>query len=444
MNECTTAVEAPAHELTAGLLGLEQARWDELAAHLPLDLAASAKASGAWVRRRGIQRAVDLLRLVFAYAVCDWSLRLVGAWLVTLGLADLSDVAIFKRLQHCQRWLGELVTAVLAQRQVWLAPRPGVRLRLVDASQVTDRRHAKWYVHACFDLGSACLAGVAVTDHHSGESLARFPGQAGEIVLADRGYAQPKGLGASLAQQAQLVVRCHWQNLTLEDAAGQRLDGLAWLKTCADTTFRQPAERAVWLTTPQGRFALRLVVAALPPAAAERARRRVREAAWKKGRTPSQDNLFAAGFILVLTNLPVAAWSAAQVLDLYRFRWQVELLFKRYKSIVQLDHLRAHDPALVQTYLLAKLLAALLLDTLLPGNAALLAEWGSACERPLSLWRLAQWGWAQLLRCVQGTITWAQLLAALPHLQRFLCDSPRRRPQQLATARAWLARLSAC
>lgn len=443
MNECTTAAEAPAHALSEGLLGLEQASWDELAHRLPLDLATSAQTSGALVRRRGIQRAVDLLRLVFAYAVCDWSLRLVGAWLVTLGLADLSAVAIFKRLQHCQRWLGELVAAVLAQRQLRLEPRAGVRLRLVDATQVTDAHHQRWYVHACFDLGTACLAGVAVTDHHSSESLARFPGQAGEILLADRGYAQPQGLGTALGQGTSLVVRCHWQNLTLEDAAGQRLDVLAWLRACTASSFDQPAERAVWLPTPQGRFALRLLVAALPPAAAERARRRLREAAWTKGRTPSQDNLFAAGFMLVLTNLPASAWPAAQVLAWYRFRWQVELLFKRYKSLFQLAQLRAHDPALVQTYLLAKLLAALLLDPLIPGQTALLADWGSL-ERPVSLWRLSQWGWAQLLRCVQGVLTWAQIWAAWPRLQRFLCDSPRRRPQQLAVARDWLARLSVC
>ena len=66
---------------------------------LPTDLEASAKASGALVRRRGIQSAQDLLRMIFAYAICDWPLRLVGAWLVMVGLADISDVAILQRLR---------------------------------------------------------------------------------------------------------------------------------------------------------------------------------------------------------------------------------------------------------------------------------------------------------------------------------------------------------
>ena len=112
---------------------------------------------------RGIRSASDLLRLAFAYAVCDWPLRLVGAWLATLGLAQMSDVAILKRLKHCQPWLGRLIVQCLQQRSAWLAAPQRVRLRIVDATQVADAGHHKWYVHACFDLGAGCLAGVEVT-----------------------------------------------------------------------------------------------------------------------------------------------------------------------------------------------------------------------------------------------------------------------------------------
>jgi hypothetical protein len=384
------------------------------------------------VRWRGIRCAADLLRMVLADAVCDWSLRLVGAWLVTLGLADLSDVAILKRLKGCQRWLGSLVAQRLQQRRAWLAQAPGVHIRLVDATHVTDAQRRSWRGHACLDLGQGCLAGVELSDAHAGESLVHFPGQPGAIYLADRGYAHAKGLGAQLAGGVQLAVRCHWQNLAWEQEDSRPLEVLNWLRGNEQNSFAQPGERLVWLSTPAGRFRLRLVAAALPQAALARARQRVRQKAAKKGRTPSQDNRFACGFILVLTNLPADRWSSEQVLALYRLRWQVELLFKRYKSIFQLDRLRADDPQLVQTYLLAKLLAALLVDQWVLGSL----------ERPVSLWRLSQW--AQLVRCVQGIITWAQILAAWPRLKRYLCDSPRRRPQQLASARAFLSRLSVC
>jgi hypothetical protein len=428
----------------AAMLGSEEASWQELAGRLPQDLEASAKASGALLRRREISCAADLLRMAFAYAVCDWPLRLVGAWLTTLGLAQMSDVAILKRLKQCQHWLGLLVVQFMQQRSAWLAEPQRVRLRIVDATQVADAGHRNWYVHACFDLGAGCLAGVEVTDAHSGESLVRFPGQPDEIYLADRGYAHATGLGSHLARGILLVVRCHWQNLALQQEDGSALDVLPWLRSSETSSFSQPVERPVWLPTPAGRFRLRLVAAALPPEALARARQRVRERAQKKGRTPSPDNLFACGFILVLTNLPADTWSAPQVLALYRLRWQVELLFKRYKSIFQLTNLRARDPQLVQTYLLAKLLAALWADQLLLTTHELRPEWFNSLERPVSLWRLSTWVWAQLQRWVQGPITWTQILAAVPRLQRYLCDSPRRRPQQLANARSFLSRLSGC
>jgi hypothetical protein len=85
--------------------------WEQVEMIIPLDLAATASASGALVRRRGIRRATDLLRIILAYAMCDWALRLVGAWCVLIGLADVSDVAILNRLRKSSTWLGGRLSA---------------------------------------------------------------------------------------------------------------------------------------------------------------------------------------------------------------------------------------------------------------------------------------------------------------------------------------------
>ena len=74
--------------------------WERVEMIVPPDLAATASATGALVRRRGIRRAMDLLRIILAYAVRDWPLRLVGAWCVLIGIADVSDVAILNRLRN--------------------------------------------------------------------------------------------------------------------------------------------------------------------------------------------------------------------------------------------------------------------------------------------------------------------------------------------------------
>lgn len=107
---------------------------------------------------------------------------------------------------------------------------------------------------------------------------------------------------------------------------------------------------------------LRLVAIRKSPGAAEQARRQARQAARRHGHTVSAATLEAAAYVLLLTTLSLAVADATEVLELYRLRWPIECAFKRLKSLIHLDALRAFDPALAQTYLLAKLLGALLVE----------------------------------------------------------------------------------
>jgi hypothetical protein len=420
--------------------------WDRVERLMPHDLEEMAKTTRALVRHRGIRRALDLLRIILAYSVCDWSLRLVGAWCVLAELADLSDVAILNRLRNSTPWLGCLIVRLLQRRRVRLTQQAGIHLRLVDATTVSrpGSQGTDWRIHLGLDLGSLCLTGIEVTDARGGESLARFPGQPGEIWIGDRGYAYVRSLTPPLAVGVGLIVRIAWQNLPLQDEQGQRLDLIGWLRQTFALPGRGPQETYVWLTTPQGRYRLRLIASRLPQEAADRARQRAYQAAKKKGRTPDQRTLFAAGFVLLLTNLPLAAWPATRIVELYRIRWQIELLIKRLKSLLNLDGLRAQDPRLVQAYLLGKLLAALLLDELTQVTATCVPDWFTSLERPVSPWRLTACLYDYLRSLIRGPITLDQVLAALPRLQRFLCDSPRKRRQQLAQARTLLTTLSVC
>lgn len=417
--------------------------WSQIEQVLPRDLAESTRRSGALRRRRLITEPLLLLRLALLYAL-GFSLRLVGVWGVLQDWVAMSDVAILKRLRRCAPWLGVLLGQMLQAQRIRLPVRTGIRLRLVDATTVQEpgSQGADWRVHLSLDLGCGCITDVAVTDAHGDESLARFAGDADAIWLADRGYAFVRSLGPHLAHNDQVVVRCNWQNLPWQRADGQRLDVIAWLHAACASATPPTCETTVCLPTPQGRFQVRLVAGRLPQEAADRARQRARTAAQKKGRIVSADTLYACGFTLLLTNLPVAEWSAAQVPDLYRLRWQVEVLFHRWKGLLTFADLRAHDSQLVQTCLLGKLLLVVLCEALTGTVMTQAPDWFTTCERPVSPWRLTALAYQQVRQVVQGALTWASVLAHLPQLQRFLCDTPRRRRQQLATARAWLERLS--
>jgi hypothetical protein len=411
--------------------------WTRMSERIPVDIESLAQETKALQRKRKVKSAMDLLRMVLAYSVCDWSLRMVGMWATVIGLACLSDVAVRKRLRNTQVWLERIIGAWLQQWHTELGPRPVV-LRLIDATHVSQpgSRRTDWRLHADFDLGTFRISNVEVTDIKGGETLARHTVQANEVIVADRGYAHRRGLGETLAALAYVVVRINSTNLPLETQDGESFDLLRWLQAVPQSA--PPCEARVWVVTPQGRFELRLIAKPLPKEVAEAARRRVRRYSRKKGYTPSQISLLAAGFVLLVTNLSVSAWATEQVLALYRLRWQVELLFKRLKSILNLDALRAKDPTLARVYLLGKLIGMLMLEDWSHALSRNLPDWFADVQRPLSPWR---WTclWADLLRqAIRGPMNLARVLAALPNLGRYLRGPPRRRRQQAAYARQWI------
>ena len=114
---------------------------------------------------------------------------------------------------------------------------------------------------------------------------------------------------------------------------------------------------------------------------------------------------------------------------------------ERCKSLLHLDQLRAKDPQVAQVYLLAKALGVLLLHDGLREQTQALAEWFDDLRRPVSPWRWMAFWFEHLRAVVRGHITLAMIQAALPQLDRYLRDAPRKRRQQLATTRHWLCLL---
>ena len=367
-------------------------------------------------------------------------------WWELQGFGRFSPPAVLKRLRHSVRWLGLLVGEVQRSRNVRLEGRPGICLRVMDATAISEpgSLSTDWRVHLCLDLGTGCMTGIQLTDAHGAEVLTRFATKADEITVADRGYGHANGMGPVLAAGGQLVVRTSWQNLRLEGETGERVGVAEWLSRVRKTPGSGSWERLVWLPTPQGRFRLRLIAYRLPEDKAEAARRRARKASRKKGRTVDQRTLVAAGFVLVVSSLPVELWLPQDVLELYRIRWQVEIQIKRLKSVFLLDELRVQAPELAQAYLLGKLLRALLAEEMAQQVMTCHPDWLTDGQRPLNLWTLTQLCWQVLASMVRGHLSWAIAMATSRRLHRFLCDTPRKRHSQRWSAHALLHSKAAC
>ncbi|WGS19802.1 hypothetical protein [Bradyrhizobium sp. ISRA463] len=155
-------------------------------------LEVSARETKAFVRPREISNAVDLLRLILAYCLGERGLRLTTAWATSVGLVDISNVALLYRLRQCGDWLARLVGQALVSG----APKAsrGRLIRIVDATTVPKagtsgrNKNAVWRVHSAFDLPRERFGHFELTDERGGETLDRIPAVAGEIRLADRAY----------------------------------------------------------------------------------------------------------------------------------------------------------------------------------------------------------------------------------------------------------------
>lgn len=429
--------------------------WDqEVLPQLPADYEQQAEQLHALLRHREFQRASELLRGLLAYVLCAPSFRLMGGWAVLIGLANISHVAWRAHVRKARAWLLWLLCELLAATMTGAPTDNQPRILLIDATRLKQPGGSgdDWRVHAGYDLLAGRLVEVRVADRHTAEAFELFVFRPGDIVIADRGYSRRRQRAYVLRQDAHVVVRLEVQKVPLLDEQGQRLDVLAWLRESQGGT----QSRMVAFDEQGQRFRGRLVACALPAEAAERARAKARKKASKQQRQLKEETLVLAGWRLVFCSLPASGWSDEQVLSLYRARWQVELLIKRMKSVLKLAQLRGKTALTNEATILALLVCwalqqqeaaqareilahvSLQVAALAPQDTAVCAQAAEPTGAAVSSWLLTALCVQTLRTVVQGYWTPARLRTCLPHLHRFVCESPRRRQQQESTLRRQL------
>lgn len=343
--------------------------WDGLIERLggPATLEASARQTGAFRRARAIQTAVDLLRMILAYCLGKRGLRSTTAWATAIGLVDISNVALLYRLRQCGDWLAFLIGQVLAGS----APKVtrGRLIRIVDATTVpkAGRQDKKdnglWRIHSAFDLPGERFGSFQLTDEKEGETLDRIEVEKGEIRMGDRVYIQPDRMGAVMEKGADLLIRTGWKGAHWLDANGQSVDLIALFRKAAA---HGVIDRPIFIKRKSGpALPLRLVAVKKPAQACETARRKARREAQREGRQISKATLAAADWVILVTSLAPEDYPTADVLALYRLRWRIELGFKRLKSLIGLKGPPGIDERSARPFILAHLLAILLLEPLI-------------------------------------------------------------------------------
>ena len=351
--------------------------WRIIERLLPTGWQEAARRQGAFRRARYLRDPGPLLRVLLFHAVNDAGLRETVAQARASGIVAMSQVALLKRLRTSGDWLAWIGAELCGTfRQRPRVPH-GLRLRAIDSTTVQGpaSKGTEWRVHYTLDLVTLNCDWHELTDAHGGEHLGRAPVRAGDVLLGDRNFLHPAAIGAIVDAGGQVVIRLRWNHpAMMSDTA--RPVGIEALAHARRLRVGQVGDWPVLLRVgKEAPISGRVVAIRLPRPVAERSARRVVREAGRKQAHLDPRSLQAAHFVMLFTTLPATLLDARRVLELYRYRWQIELTFKRLKQLLKLGRLPHQEPRAARGWILGKLVVALMLETMYR-NARAFSPWG--------------------------------------------------------------------
>ena len=226
-------------------------------------------------------------------------------------------------------------------------------------------------------------------------------------------------------------MRLNEQNTPLQQKNGKRFDLLSWLRI-----LKLPGQFAssnLWLEGPHNkgdeRIPLRVCAVRKSIEAEALAQQKQRHKAQRAGTEAREVTLEYGAWIVVVTTLPEDEYPAGAILEWYRIRWQIELAFKRLKSLADVGHLPKKDAASCRSWLYGKLLISLLTDKMQRHAASLPpgADNGWMETRPKSHWREQELLLDAIKTAVAPCLPLEELLKHWPNIQRYLAGPSRKR-----------------
>jgi len=202
----------------------------------------------------------------------------------------------------------------------------------------------------------------------------------GSLRIADLGYFDVAMFSEMASAGEYFLSRLHFGVIVgLSDAPdAPEVDLMSWLAQQGPGF----VDRQIWLSKKQ-KLPCRLIAWRLPPEQANRCRQNLRkEALRKRGKEPTAARLAWCDWTILVTNVPTEMMTPPEAVILYRARWQVELLFKRWKSQGLVAVLSGSTPVRQMVRLWSRLIAAVLQHWLLVGSVwgDPTKSWSKVCE----------------------------------------------------------------
>jgi hypothetical protein len=344
----------------------KKADFERLLSVMPQGWEEKAKELGALVRGREIKDALDLLRLVFLYLTEGKSFSGTAALLQLAGICSISKKAVFTRFQKCGEWLRWLCENIyrnnkaIREPPLWLGDR---KVYLVDASDepVHGSDKADYRLHYALGLFDLGMKEMALTGTEQGEKVSNFESFGeGDMVIGDRAYCSKQGIEYLLGRNSGFLFRFGTKRFDVYNQQGRKVNILGYFKGL------QPGgigEKTLYYEYEGEYKPLRFCVLRKTKEAEEKGLESLRKTRMRKqgDKELSAAQIAYNRYVILVTSITDAA--PELILDLYRQRWQIELAFKRLKSLFKYHEIPVHVEESARAWFYGKLLLAALCET---------------------------------------------------------------------------------
>ncbi len=304
--------------------------WHSVKRFLPYDLDAFAVDCGVLQRRRGVKDGDRLVRALCLCAVPKFTFDLAAKTAKHAKIATLSGQALFNRMVDSEPLMKGLFMHSLGHAAGRVEKWKGLRLLAVDATVVCGpgSKGTDQLLHVVYDLGKGLPVSVDLTGPEGGETFKRHRSFGpGDLILADACYGRGPGLVSALRTHASVLVRFNFDAIRLLGEDGEKIWPEQAEGVLPDEGF---VSFCAWLEDWPAPF-----------------------------RVIGGRNNEGKG-VWLITDLSEEELPTDQARDLYSRRWQIELFFKRLKTILDLDELPTRDGPSARPWIWTKLLLATL------------------------------------------------------------------------------------
>jgi len=349
-------------------MGWGEERFEQALRLLPEGWESKAKELGALQRAREIKTPEELLRLILLYLTEGKSFAGTSAIMQLAGESSLTKKAVHKRVRNSAEWLQWLCeniyrhAGLIAAKPLWLQ---GKNVILVDGTEDVKCgvRRQCYMLHYSLDLFTLAMREFLVTDSKTGEKLRNFKkiGK-NDIVIGDRIYGTIQGIAYLKQRNADYALRMKSSGFNIYNGKKQKIDVFKRLSMLKEGKTTDISAQCIINDQYEP---IRICVMRKDSDSERKGLKRLTKVNQRKHGGKPVAKLQGEGnkYIIVATSLGKEV-SASEVLKLYRARWQIEIAFKRLKSLFQYNDIPAKESRSALAWFYGKLLLAALCETL--------------------------------------------------------------------------------